>query len=184
MTDQNTDQSAAPSDGNGIDTPVQAPLYAFVANGDVLYTKQSPVAPDGPEWRLVVDAEKPPFDPETQECVQNGWAITESTASQTWQVLDKPQPGAPVVLAMPPSVPESVSLRQFRMALRRVGLFESVKALETNPSIPAETQRDINDFIEYSNTIERRHPLIVVFAPVLGVTQEQIDAVFVLASTL
>lgn len=79
---------------------------------------------------------------------------------------------------------EEVSLRQFLMASDRSGLLASLESLKTNEAIPIQTRRDIHFFLEYSNFIERNHPLIAQLAPVLGVTNSQIDAVFTMAATL
>lgn len=84
----------------------------------------------------------------------------------------------------PVPVPKEVSLRQFLMATDRSGLLAQLEALKTNEALPAQTRRDIHFFLEYSNFIERDHPLIVALAPVLGVTSAQIDEVFALAASL
>ncbi len=84
----------------------------------------------------------------------------------------------------PVPVPQEVSLRQFLMATDRSGLLAQLEALKTNEALPAQTRRDIHFFLEYSNFIERDHPLITSLAPVLGVTSAQIDEVFTLAASL
>jgi hypothetical protein len=81
-------------------------------------------------------------------------------------------------------IPTQITLRQFRMALRRVGLFAQVEALKTAEFLTQQQRDDVFEFMEYSNFIERNHPLIQAFAPVLNVTQDQIDEVFSLGSTL
>ena len=87
-------------------------------------------------------------------------------------------------LPEPPNVPESVSLRQFRMALKRAGLFAAVDSLRTNPALTLEQRDDLTEFLEFSNAIERSHPLIAALSPMIGVTHEQIDGLFRLAATL
>lgn len=86
-------------------------------------------------------------------------------------------------------VPEQVTLRQFLMAADRSGLLAAMEALKVNEAIPPQTRRDIHFFIEYSNFIERNHPLIAQLAPVISIdgqpiTDAQIDDVFRLASSL
>jgi hypothetical protein len=81
-------------------------------------------------------------------------------------------------------IPSQITLRQFRMALRRVGLFAQVEALKTAEFLTQQQRDDVFEFMEYSNFIERSHPLIAAFAPILNVTQEQVDAVFTLGATL
>lgn len=84
----------------------------------------------------------------------------------------------------PEPVPEVVTLRQFLMAADRSGLLATLEALKTSDSIPAQTRRDIHFFLEYSNFIERGHPLIAQLAPVVGVTESQIDELFRAAAAL
>lgn len=86
--------------------------------------------------------------------------------------------------AEPTPIPEKVSLRQFRMALRRAGMFEAVNALKTSELLTTQQKTDVEDFLEYSNEIERAHPMIASLAPLVGVTPEQIDDIFRAASSL
>lgn len=87
-----------------------------------------------------------------------------------------------IAVSAPP--PASVSRRQFRGALRRVGLFTQVDSLRHVPDLDEITRGDLIDFLDAANTIERDHPMVAQFAPMLGVTSEQIDDVFRLAATL
>lgn len=92
-------------------------------------------------------------------------------------------PPAPV----PDPVPEVVSRRQFRGALRRLGLFELVDGLRNAPGLDDMTRGDLIDFLDAATLIERNHPMISAFAPMLGpngVTEAQIDDVFRLAASL
>lgn len=84
----------------------------------------------------------------------------------------------------PEPVPEEVTLRQFLMAADRSGLLATLEALKTSDGIPQQTRRDIHFFLEYSNFIERGHPLIAQLAPVVGVTESQIDDLFRAAAAL
>ena len=84
----------------------------------------------------------------------------------------------------PEPVPEVVTLRQFLMAADRSGLLATLEALKKAEGIPQQTRRDIHFFLEYSNFIERNHPLIAQLAPVVGVTESQIDDLFRAAAAL
>lgn len=118
------------------------------------------------------------------------WALLGETYSGLqWLDTQQSMPteeevGAAMLLPEPVQVPEQVTLRQFLMAADRSGLLATMEALKVNEAIPQQTRRDIHFFLEYSNFIERNHPLITQLAPVIGVTEEQIDDVFRLASTL
>lgn len=90
-----------------------------------------------------------------------------------------PQPPAP-----PEPVPESVTLRQFLMQADRTGLLLALENLKVNEAVPLQTRRDLHFFLEYSNTIERAHPLISQLAPVVGVTEAQVDDLFRAAALL
>ncbi len=83
--------------------------------------------------------------------------------------------------------PQSVSMRQARLALHAA----------PNPANPAQTLLDaVNAAIasdttgvlpiwwEYSQTIQRNNPLMLQVATTLGLTSDQIDALFVAASKL
>jgi len=61
--------------------------------------------------------------------------------------------------------------------------------LKTSNGIPQQTRRDIHFFLEYSNFIERNHPLIAQLAPVISIggqpiTNHQIDELFRTAAAL
>jgi len=90
-----------------------------------------------------------------------------------------PQPPAP-----PEPVPESVTLRQFLMQADRTGLLATLEALKVNEAVPAQTRRDLHFFLEYSNLIDRYHPLISQLAPIVGVTEAQVDDLFRAAAQL
>lgn len=91
---------------------------------------------------------------------------------------------APQPEPVPEPVPDEVTLRQFLMAADRSGLLATLEALKTSEVIPQQTRRDIHFFLEYSNFIERNHPLIAQLAPVVGVTGAQIDELFRAADKL
>lgn len=91
---------------------------------------------------------------------------------------------APQPEPTPEPVPEEVTLRQFLMAADRTGLLATLEALKVNEDVPLQTRRDLHFFLEYSNTIDRAHPLISQLAPIVGVTEAQVDDLFRTASTL
>jgi len=157
------------------------PEYAHVANGDVLYIQRHETNPGAP-WLLVVEGPKPDFAPETQELVQIGWDIAESTASRVWQVLDKAAPDAAVVRVAPSSVPDEVPLWAFRAVLTIMGIATQVDALIGSLDEPAKTVAHVQ--WEFGNYIVRNHPLIAALGSQLGLSSAQIDAVFTQANSL
>ena len=118
-----------------------------------------------------------------QTLLSKGWELAPLPTIEDGQRADWVN-GQWVVSDIVVPVPKEVSLRQFLMATDRSGLLAQLEALKTNEALPLQTRRDIHFFLEYSNFIERDHPLITSLAPVLGVTSAQIDEVFTLAASL
>jgi hypothetical protein len=94
---------------------------------------------------------------------------------QTWVQETAPPPA-------PPQVPPSVSLWQFRTALRLNGNFERVQyalaQLQSPESILAA------ELFEYGNSIYRSSTLATELIKILGVTDEQVDALFIQAAQI
>lgn len=85
-------------------------------------------------------------------------------------------PAAPVV------VPTAVTMRQARLALLGAGLLASVDVAIDAMDEPTRTAARIE--WEYSNELQRSNPLLLALGPALGLTVEQIDALFIAASAL
>jgi hypothetical protein len=80
-------------------------------------------------------------------------------------------------------VPRSVTPRQMRTALILSG--RSLTMIEDTISTMSEPDRSIYLVAwEYSIECQRTNPLINALAPALGLTQSQIDDLFILAATL
>lgn len=83
----------------------------------------------------------------------------------------------------PAPVPEAVTMRQARVALLHLGLFDQVEA--ALQGIPNDLQRRVAlQTWEYSGAVERNNPLILMLGPAIGLTPAQIDDLFRLAVTL
>lgn len=83
-----------------------------------------------------------------------------------------PEPADPP----PPVVITSVTMRQARLALHRVGLLSQVDASITDPAALIEW--------EYAQTVERNSPLVQQIATGLSLDEQQLDSLFTLAATL
>jgi hypothetical protein len=82
-----------------------------------------------------------------------------------------------------PVVPESVSMRQGRLALLQAGLLDQVDAAIA--SIPDAGQRRAAEIEwEYATMLERTNPLVAAIAHQVGMTDAQMDQLFLQASTL
>lgn len=85
-------------------------------------------------------------------------------------------------LAKPP-VPQSVTMRQARLALLGAGLLDDVDAAIA--AIPDATQRRAAEIEwEYAQTVDRHSPFTQQLASGLGLTSDQLDALFSQASGL
>jgi len=97
------------------------------------------------------------------------------TAGQRWDgealVPYEPPPAAPVV-------PAAVTARQARLALHAAGLLDQVEAAVA--AAGGATQIEW----EYATTIECASPLLAAISGGLGLTAEQVDALFSQAATL
>lgn len=83
----------------------------------------------------------------------------------------------------PPSlVPAKITMRQARLVLFTAGLLNSVNtAINALPS-PAKDKALIE--WEYSNDVVRHNGFVSTLGPALGLTEEQIDALFIAGAAL
>lgn len=88
-----------------------------------------------------------------------------------------PEPPAP-----PVSVPDSVTMRQARLALHAAGLLAGVDAAIASMQEPAKTAAAIE--WEYASAVERNAGLVPAMAAALGMSEADIDDLFITAATL
>ena len=80
-------------------------------------------------------------------------------------------------------IPESISKRQARQQLIINGLYGNIQPIID--SIEDPTQRLLTQvFWEDSNTFERNHPMLIQFGTALGLTEAELDMMFINASKL
>lgn len=97
-------------------------------------------------------------------------------------VFDQPRLDAHIAASAPP-VPLSVTRRQARQALLLAGLIDSVPvAIAGITDATARRMAEIE--WEDSQEFERHRPLLVSLAGALGMTNKELDELFVLASSL
>jgi hypothetical protein len=117
------------------------------------------------DWMASTDVVPPVFDPATQSCVFQGGA---------WVVADVVPPA--------PAVPEVVSMRQARIALLAAGHLAAVTAaVAAMPGIEGDVARIE---WEYAQDVRRDSPLIGSLAPAVGLSSEQVDALFLAAAAV
>jgi len=79
-------------------------------------------------------------------------------------------------------VPRSVTMRQARLALLGAGKLAAVEAAIAALPEPAKTAALIE--WEYSNEVQRHNGFVSQLAPLLGMTEAQLDALFIQAAAL
>ncbi len=89
---------------------------------------------------------------------------------------------APVVESETPPVPSAVTMRQARLALFAVGLLTAVDTAIDALDEPARTAARIE--WDYSNELQRTNPLVATLGPALGLSEAQVDALFIAAAVL
>ncbi len=83
----------------------------------------------------------------------------------------------------PQEVPRSVSLRQAKLALLQLGVFDAV--LAAIQALPSPQRETVQVEWEYANEVHRTSPWVQALAPAIGITSEaQLDDLFRLAATL
>lgn len=80
------------------------------------------------------------------------------------------------------AVPASVTMRQARLALRAAGKLALVDAAIA--SLPEPQKTDAQITWEFSGEVQRANGLVSQLAPALGMTEAQIDALFIAAAGL
>lgn len=104
-------------------------------------------------------------------------AVQSDTAGPGWlydgEAFTDPTPPPP------PYIPQSVTPLQARRALRAAGLLSTVNAW-----VASQPDEDIKDAWEYASVIERSGPLTLGAAAALGLTDAQLDALFIAAAQL
>jgi len=80
------------------------------------------------------------------------------------------------------NVPETVSMGQARIALHRAGLLVKVDAAIASLSEPLKTEAELA--WQYSNEVERHNGLVSMLAPALGLSEEQLDQLFITAASV
>lgn len=89
--------------------------------------------------------------------------------------LHDPQPA-------PPSVPGSITMRQARLCLHKHGMLAGVQpSIDALPE-PDRTAAQIE--WDYSSVVERRRGFVLTIAQSLGITDDQLDELFIEAATL
>jgi hypothetical protein len=121
----------------------------------------------------VVDAK--PIPTETQYIVEGGVELFNGVPTKVYSVMDKT---AEMIEAEAKAlVPQQVTPRQARLALLQATLLDEVEALLVN-------DKAMQIWWEYSLDIQRNHSHIVAMTTAMGMTELQMDELFILAGSL
>lgn len=116
---------------------------------------------------------------EVPDTVQDGWIL----ADGVWgEPPPPPEPVPYVPEPQPPAIPQFVTMRQARLALHAAGLLSSVNAAIASMDEPAKTAALID--WEYASVVERNAGLVPAMAAALGMSDADIDDLFITAATL
>ena len=96
----------------------------------------------------------------------------------SWEIL----PEYPAPITPPVPVPTVVTMRQARLALLAAGLLPNVDTAIAALPEPKKSAAKIE--WEYSQEVQRHNGFVGVLAPVLELTADQIDALFIAAGAL
>ena len=99
---------------------------------------------------------------------------------RAWLTLPYFEPAPPPVPVI--EVPQFVTMRQARLALLGAGLLDDIEAAIN--ALPSPQKEAARIEWEYSQEVQRHNGFVSVLAPMLGLTAEQTDALFVQAATL
>jgi hypothetical protein len=120
------------------------------------------------QWLVYIEVRPELTNDEIMGGVTDSVDFEAQTYTRTYESAVKP----------PPGVPRSVSPSQFRRALNAANLRSAVEA-----AISAADQ-GTKDLWEYATSVDRDNVQLNAMATVLGITQNQLDDIFIAASQI
>lgn len=120
---------------------------------------------------------------ESDEPLAENWIESPVAAIGWGYVEDAFVPPDPVVIDPPePVVPAEITMRQARLVLNAAGYITTINAAIAAMPSPQKEQAAIE--WEYSNTVQRHNGFVSALGPALGLTEAQIDAMFIAGAAL
>jgi len=130
--------------------------------------------PDG--YAVIVFKPAPSFDATRQHVVETTPALINGEYAQQWRVVDLTAEA--IEAQRIATVPATVTPRQIRQALTRVGLRTAVEAAV------AAGDQDTKDWYEFATEFHRASPVVAELAAALNVSGESLDGLWALAASL
>lgn len=82
----------------------------------------------------------------------------------------------------PPRVPESVTMRQARLALLSAGKYQAV--IDAIDALPSPQKEAAQIEWEFSSVVERYRPFVKMLGTAIELTEDEMDDLFIHAATL
>jgi hypothetical protein len=89
----------------------------------------------------------------------------------------------PEYLSIKPPVPDSITMRQARLALLKLNLLDTVNAALNSIPDKKEKEAALIEW-EYAQTVDRHSPLVISLGQVLGLSDSDLDNLFISASNI
>lgn len=124
--------------------------------------------------------DKPEYDPFTEKLIPGPIEQDGASWYQRWAVV--PMSSQEVIDYKKSVVPSGVTMRQARLALLSADKLAGVQAVIDSLPEPQKTKAQIE--WDYSQEVQRLNGFVAVIGPALGLTEDQIDDLFILAATL
>jgi len=134
------------------------------------------------DYRLIESAPDPAYNPETQR-LQPADAPTPRTGQawlRGWQVVALT--AAEMTAIAKAKVPASVTMRQGRLALLAAGKLAQVNAAIASLPEPQKSAALIE--WDFSNELQRGNPFVATLGAALGLSDAQVDQLFITAAAL
>jgi hypothetical protein len=119
---------------------------------------------------------RPIYDPSTDALREVNPVLVGGAWTQQWEIC--PLSAEEIEAMRKATVPTSVSPRQIRQALTRVGLRVSVE------TAVAAGDKDLKDWWEFATEFQRNNQHVVDMGAALGVSELQLDELFTLSGSL
>lgn len=119
-----------------------------------------------------------PFTASPNDCEEHGRELfTQAKAGEFGEVAAYVEPEL-----SPELTPQIVTMRQARLALLQLGYLDIVNTTIANMTGAEGAAAKIE--WEYAQTVDIKSPLVITMTAMLSLTEEQLDSLFSLASTL